>query len=177
MNRLKLVEPTKKYENQVMTYREALLRNHDSFDGCAGLEEIEDYNEWLDFENRLLKKYGNAYVPSTVCLAIRIEDNKLVGIIDLRHELSDFLFRYGGNIGYSVLPSERKRGYAKEMLKLMIEKCRELGMDKVLLTCDKTNIASSKTIIHNGGVMENEVDDEAGLSDCGIIQRYWISIK
>lgn len=177
MNRIKLVVPTKEYEDQVMAYKQAFLANHDSFDGCAGLEETENYEEWLDFENRLSKKYGDAYVPSTVCLAVRTEDHKLVGIIDYRHELSDFLMRFGGNIGYSVLPSERNKGYAKEMLQLMIEKCRESGADKVLVTCDKNNMASSRTILANGGVLENEVVDEVGLSECGIIQRYWITVN
>lgn len=177
MDKLKLVIPTKEHEEQVMLYKEEFLKNNDSFDGCAGLEEVQTYDEWLDFDRRLKNKYGNDYVPSNVYLCIRKKDNKLVGIIDLRKRLSEFLLNYGGNIGYSVLPSERRKGYAKEMLKLMLDKCKELGINKVLVTCDKENIASAKTIIGNGGVLENEVEDTVSLSESGIIQRYWINVK
>ena len=58
----------------------------------------------------------------------------------------------------------------------MLQKCKESGKEKVLLACDKENIGSVKTIVHNGGVLENEVKDDVGLSDSGIIQRYWINI-
>ena len=176
-NELKLILPSNKYKEQVMEYRKVFLENEESFDGCAGLEECSTYEEWLDFENRLSKKYGKDYVPSNVYLAIRKSDNKLVGIIDIRKELSDFLYNYGGNVGYSVIPDERRKGYATEMLRQTLQKCKDLNINRVLVTCDKENIGSSKTIIANGGVLENEVIDEVKLSKSGIIQRYWISLK
>ena len=176
MHDLVLKKPTLEHEDQVMNYRKNFLENNQSFDGCAGLEDVENYSEWLDFDNRLSKKYGDSYVPSTVYLGIRESDNKVVGMIDCRHDLSEFLFNYGGNIGYSVLVDERRKGYAKEMLRLVLDKYKEEGKNKVLLTCDKDNIASAKTIIANGGILENEVKDEYKLGKSGTIQRYWINI-
>lgn len=173
---MELIRPSIEYGEQVMQYRAEMLENGDTIDGGARLEEVESFAEWMDFENRLRRKYGEEYVPSEIFLGIRPEDDKVVGIIDFRHPLSPFLQKYGGNIGYSVLPSERRKGYATAMLSLILPICRQYGETRVLLTCDGTNEASQRTIIKNGGILEDEVADDVGLSESGIIQRYWISL-
>lgn len=172
MPRLDLIKPGELYADQVMEYRQEMLQNGDSLDGCAGLEDVGSFSEWVDFETRLKNKYKEGYVPSEVYLAVRREDGRLVGIIDFRHPLSDYLLKYGGNIGYSVRPSERQNGYATEMLGLILPICRASGEGKVLVVCDKDNEASRRTILHNGGVLENEVQELSGE----IIQRYWITL-
>ena len=173
---LKLVEPTLEYKKQVMEYRKIFLENNENLSGCAELEDVTSYEEWIDFDRRRSKIYGKDYVPSTVCLCIRVKDNRLVGIIDFRHELTEFLHNYGGNIGYSIHPDERRKGYGTEMLRLMLQKCKEHNKKRVLLTCDKENIASAKIMLANGAVLENEVMDDCKISWSGTIQRYWIEL-
>lgn len=80
--------------------------------------------------------------------------------------------QHGGHIGNGIRPSERKKGYATKMIGLALEECRKLGIEKVLIVCDKDNIGSAKSIINNGGVLENEIADEDGT----IEQRYWIEL-
>lgn len=96
-------------------------------------------------------------------------DDTLVGIMNLRHSLNDFLLHYGGHIGYSIRVSKRRKGYAKEMLKLTLNECDVRGINPVLITCEQHNEGSRKTILANGGIMENEE-----TFDREIMQRYWI---
>lgn len=173
---LKLVRPIDKYAEQVMRYKAEMLANNDNLNGCEGLEDVDTFEEWIDFEGRLKPKYGIEYVPRELFLGVRPEDDKVVGMIVYRHPLSPFLLKYGGNIGYSVLPTERLKGYATEMLNMLKPICREYGEDRILLTCDKLNEASRRTILGCGGVFENEVEETFGISKCGIMQRYWIDL-
>ena len=97
---------------------------------------------------------------------------KILGAVNIRYRLNEYLKNYGGNIGYGIAPSERGKGCATKMLALALEKCRELKLKRVLVTCDKNNIASAKTIIHNGGILENELSE----TDKIIVSRYWIAL-
>ena len=165
------------YADQVMAYKEEMLANGDILHGCAGLEDVQSFSEWIDFDGRLRAKFGAEYSPSEVFLAIRKDNDKLVGIMDFRHPLSAKLLQYGGSIGYSVRPLERKKGYATEMLRQLLPICRAAGETRVLISCAKDNIASRKVIEANGGHLENEVEDAIGISHSGIIQRFWIELE
>ena len=111
-------------------------------------------------------------VPSNVFIAVRVADNRIVGVIDLRHHLGNPVLReWGGHFGYIVRPSERNKGYAKEMVRQNLIKCKELGLHKVMITCDRNNIASEKTVLANGGVFEKEV-----LVDGEYTKRFWVTL-
>ena len=164
------------YAEQVMAYKAEMLENGNIFHGCAGLEDVDSFDEWIDFERRLRVKYGDEACPSDVYLAIRRTDDRLVGITDFRHPLSAKLMECSGHIGYSVRPSERRKGIATEMLRLLLPYCLAAGEKRVLITCAKENIASRKVIEANGGQLENEVADSIGISHSGIILRFWIQL-
>lgn len=173
MNRLKLVLPTPEYKNKLMNYKREFIESGDSMDGTAGLRNAEVFEEWYSAfcDNLKEETVRDELVPATTYMAISIDDGRLIGMIDIRHRLNDYLINFGGHIGYSVRKSERQQGYATEMLALALTECTKLNIKKVLITCDKYNATSAKTIIKNGAKLENEI-----LEGNRITQRYWITL-
>lgn len=173
---LKLVFPTEEYKEKMEEYlKEHFEQGEFELPGDGGLDTIKDFDKWLSkIKKDLLKETveGNR-VPATLFLGVRKSDNKVIGTIQIRHKLNESLLLNGGHIGDGVRPSERRKGYATEMIRLALEECKKLGINKVLMVCDKDNIASAKSILKNGGVLENEIPSKDGKID----QRYWISLK
>ena len=113
-------------------------------------------------------------VIATQFMLVHENDKKIIGMIQVRHYFNEYLEKFGGNIGYSVRPSERKKGYAKEMLKMVLPYCREIGLSKVLITCIDGNIGSEKTILSNGGIYESTVFE---ANENVYLKRFWIELN
>lgn len=100
------------------------------------------------------------------------EQGQITGAVNIRHDLTERLLNTGGHIGYGVVPSQRRKGYATAILEQSLQKTRELGLNRVLVVCDKGNIGSEKTIVKNGGVFESEFIEEDG----NVVRRFWIEL-
>lgn len=178
MNDLKLVLPSKDDKESALLMLDEIKAVDAGlpwqYSGLAKLEEATSYEEWVKEKEN--EKNGvdlrDGYVPCTTLFLKRMSDNKVCGSISIRHELNEFLFNFGGHIGYSVTPSERGKGYGKLQLKMALEIAKDLGIEKCLITADKTNTLSNKTIISEGGVLENTV-----MWNNEPLNRYWINLK
>ena len=173
MDKIILVKPDLSYADEIIKYKEESLKESPLINGSAGLDRFSSIEIW--FEE--LKKRScedtvpKGLVPSSTYLGVREKDNYIVGMIDIRHYLNEYLTQAGGHIGYGVRKTERNKGYAKQMLKLALEKCKELKIKKVLITCDEDNIASEKVILSANAKLEDirNVDGENK-------KRFWIDL-
>lgn len=132
-----------------------------------------DYRDFDTYcKNLEVKDSSGGLVPDSVYFCLEEETDQFVGAVNIRHYLNDALLLNGGHIGDGVRPSRRSMGIGTKMISLALEKCKKLGIEKVLMVCDKENAASAKTIIRNGGILENEVE-VGGITE----QRYWIDLR
>lgn len=173
---MKLIEPNERYLSQIAEFRKEFLDAGSSMDGQGPLRRMEDPAEWLRFCRACKTEDGcpEQFVPATQFLYVRESDDRIVGMIQVRHRFNAFLEHYGGHIGYSVRPSERRKGFAESILKASFPYCREIGLRRLLITCVRGNEASARTILANGGVYESTVYCE---SDCVELERYWIDLN
>ena len=173
--KLLLLRPTAKYIPQYEAYRREFLDFGGSMDGAGGLRRLESGRAWLDEVERFSRPetVPEGKVVSTQFILVREADDRLLGMLQLRHDLNDYLRRVAGHIGYSVRPSERRRGYAKRMLAMALDEARALGLERVMISCSVENEASRRTILSNGGVFESTVLDK---KDGELLERYWIEL-
>ena len=176
MEPLKLILPTLAYGDQIMDYKEEMKAADSSMDGCGPLRRCETVEEWLA-DNALYTDPATVpegKVMSTQFITVRESDNKVVGLLQVRHTLNEHLRNFGGHIGYSIRPSERRKGYATQQLRQALLWCREeLGLDKVMISCTTVNEGSHKTILKCGGVYEGTaLEPDTGKT----LERYWITL-
>ena len=131
-----------------------------------------DYHDFENYCNNLeVKNPGGGLVPDSTFFCLDEERNLIVGAVNIRHYLNESLLLNGGHIGDGIRPSERRKGIATKMIALALDECRKLGLEKVLMVCDKENVGSAKSIQKNGGILENEVEVDGVVE-----QRYWIEL-
>ena len=168
---LSIIEPKIDYEKQYLDFidewkatKEELVPfvlDLDYSDFALYIENLRNFSLGIGLKE--------TFVPhSTYWL---VDDERIIGVSNLRHVLNQQLLIRGGHIGYGIRPSERKKGYATILLKFTLEKARQFGITKALLTCNKDNIGSIRTIVNNNGILDSEE-----LINGKIVQRYWITL-
>lgn len=162
MEKFKFVTPTLEYKDAAIEYINEFYQYNSEINGAGGLHRyLDDYPGWLkkleDDKNRIPNEEK---VPALTFFLVRQSDNRIVGMINIRLALNERLSKFGGHIGYSIRPTERRKGYNKINLYLGLLICQERGIKEVFLDCDKDNLGSAKTMQALGGVMVREYFDD-----------------
>ena len=177
MESLKLIRPNENFEKKILDMVQEFYDDNTTPYWSSWLKKfLDDYNWWLEYLKNCEKDdtWDDKLVPGIQYILVRESDNSVIWFINTRLRLNDALLEHGGHIGYSIRPSERKKHYATAQLFSVLELYQDLWVEKVLLTCDKSNIWSAKTIQNCGWILENEIIDP---SDWALIQRYRINVK
>lgn len=173
MSGIQLIAPGPGHEAQALAFaHEVMAADGDGIHGSCELYTTRPYHLWLSNVTRLAAGEHLPHLSPADTFFAMAADGTMVGIINIRHGLQgEFMAKYGGHIGYTVRPSQRGRGYARQMLHLALAHCRRRGIDRVLITCDPENAASCRTVEACGGTAEGEIPYE----DTGEwVRRYWI---
>ena len=179
MEQFYLEIPSSKRKNEIIDYFDEFVMYNSDINGSGGLDKIlsgytfeQALDRCLNMRNEeYAKKLGRCQAKTF--LLIRANDNKIIGTINIRWNLTEKLKQFGGNIGYGIRPTERRKGYNKINLYLGLIEAQKLGLDKVMLDCDVKNLGSDKTILALGGILERtEVDPYDGI----LTNVYWINV-
>lgn len=168
---LKLVKLSEQYKDQLFEMMDEWTAVNEKIVPYA-IRKNDYHNFEYYLENLEIKEEIDGKVPDTTLFCLDVDRNIFVGAVNIRHYLNESMLLNGGHIGDGIRPSERRKGYATKMIGLALEECKKLGIDKVLMVCDKNNIGSAKSIMNNGGVLENEIVVN-GVTE----QRYWIDLR
>lgn len=173
MKNIKLIKPTAELKNEYLDMLKDWKDNNEKPTPWTLKLDTSDFSEMIEklegFSKGIGLKEGHVE-HSTYWL---VENNVVIGAANIRHRLNHYLLKYDGHIGGGIRPSCRGKGYGSVMLSLALDITRKMGMKRALITCNKDNIVSEKTIVKNGGVFESEEVEDNG----NIVRRFWINLE
>ena len=174
-----LEKPEQKHKREAILFVNEFKKNKEHINGSGYLDKYyNDYNSWL----KLIDKYEHKQTcpknisPGYTYFLLKKTSKKIIGIINIRTACKNkYVYLHGGNIGYSIRPTERKKGYGKKILKLGLDKCKKIGMNSVTIIASEDNYASRKIIEFNNGQLINIIPnlEKKGHKDL----RYRITLK
>lgn len=172
MNNAKFILPCVEYKQQYIEMVQEWINTGEELVPWVLERDYSDFDALIKYlYDQSIGLVSDGWVANTTYWLV--DKSVIVGVINIRHSLNEKLLKTGGNIGYGIRPTMRNKGYGKLQLHLALEKCREIALSRVLITCDKTNPVSAGVIIANGGKLENEFTEEDG----NVVQRYWIELE
>lgn len=168
-----LVKPTMELQNGYVDFYQEWKQSGEDMVPWVISKDPSDFQGMVQFllDHEKGENLPDNWVPGSTFWLVS-ETKKVIGAVNIRHRLTEKLLQCGGHIGYGIRPSERRNGYATKLLSLALDKTKELGMAKVLVVCDESNLASERTIIKNGGIEDISYIEEDG----NVIKRFWIPI-
>lgn len=171
---IRLLRPTSEHKEMIVDMMlEWSATGERIIPGALKFDFYNDYDAYMEkFRLELEGPVPEGKVRSTTFFAYDVDRKRMVGAVNIRHELNAELLHSGGHIGDGIRPSERNKGYATRMIALALDFCREKGIHRVLMTCDESNKASARTIQKNGGIFDSSFINEVGVVE----ERYWIEI-
>ena len=182
MNKIEFQLPTLLHKKAAENFKNEFFEIQEQFiPGSAMLDQME-YEQWLthNTNNRFESTVSSGWVVATTFFTVREYDQKIIGMIDVRHNLgNEFLAQYGGHIGFSVCPGERKKGYATEILRMGLGYAKSLNIEKVMIGCFSDNIPSIRTIEKCGGILsetKHYTDGNIPYADGKHVNIYWINL-
>lgn len=170
-NQLRLVKPAIDLEKEYLSFYQEWTDSGEKMVPWVIQKDPTNFPEMVQFLHNSEKGIGipQGWVADSTYWLVN-EDNRILGVGNIRHQLTEHLLNSGGHIGYGIRPSERRKGYATTLLALSLEITKELGIRKALVVCDEDNTASARTILKNGGIPDSDFIEDDG----NVIKRFWI---